>query len=385
MLYIKDVNLYKKKVLIRSDLNVPIKNGKIISDKRIKLSIPTIEYVLNKGSNIIIMSHLGRPYSGKFDKNYSLFPIVKYLENYFNISISLFKDYLNCKNLFTNINSKIIVLENVRFNIGEVENNIDLSKKYASFCDVFVMDAFGAAHRKHSSTYGVAKFAPVSCSGLLFHSEIKILNSVMLNPKKPMVAIVGGAKISTKFNVLSKLSKICDNLIVGGGISNTFISINNNVGKSLYEPNYINIAKKLILNKNIFIPLDCRVKKNKLNGFKSYVKKITNIYNNEEIMDFGDKTIKLVLDIINKSNTILWNGPVGAFEIDEFSIGTKLISKAICNSKAFSVIGGGDTILAIEKFGNLEKISYVSTGGGSFLKFIEKRDFPIISLLKKKY
>ncbi len=383
MLYIKDVNLYKKNVLIRSDLNVPIKDGKIISDRRIKLSIPTIEYVLNKGSNVIIMSHLGRPYPGKFDKNYSLFPIVKYLENYFNISINLFKNYLNCKNLFDKINSKIIVLENVRFNIGEVKNNINLSKKYASFCDVFVMDAFGTAHRKHSSTYGVAKFASISCSGLLFYSEVKTLNSVMLNPKKPMVAIVGGAKISTKFNVLRKLSKICDSLVVGGGISNTFISINNNIGKSLYEPNYANIAKKLILNKNIFIPIDCRVKSKKKNNFEYYIKKVNNIYDNEEIMDFGDKTIKLVLNIISKSNTILWNGPVGAFEFDEFNIGTKFISKAICNSKAFSIIGGGDTILAIEKFGDLNKISYVSTGGGSFLKFIEKRDFPIISLLKK--
>ncbi len=383
MLNIKNINLFNKKVLVRLDLNIPIKNGIIMSNKRIKLSLPTIKYVIKNGGYLIIFSHLGRPIEGKYDINFSLLPVVKYLRKKINLPIKLISNYLNINNLKFKCKNEILVLENVRFNIGEIKNSNSLSKKYARLCDIFVMDAFATAHRKHSSTYGIIKYAPISCIGILFLNEIRILSKLISNPVRPLVSIIGGSKISTKFNVLNNLAKKSDTLIVGGGISNTFISIDNKVGKSLYESSYINKAKKLRDKYNIIIPIDCRVTKNVSKFSNSYVKNVYNISNNEEIVDFGDKTIKFIYKIIIKAKTILWNGPVGIFEYKNFSKGTKMITKAILKSNSFSVIGGGDTILATEIFNIYNRISYVSSGGGSFLKFIEGKELPVISILKK--
>ncbi len=383
---IQDLNLFDKKVLIRADLNVPINNRKIISYVRIESSLDTIKYAIDKGAYVILTSHLGRPIEGKYDKNFSLRPIVNYLKKKLKNNIILVKNYLNKDNLIFKSKNDILVLENVRFNKGEISNSDNLSKKYAKLCDIFVMDAFATSHRKNSSTYGIIKFANISCIGILFNSEIKALSKIISNPLRPMVSIVGGAKISTKFNLLNSLSKISDNLIVGGGISNTFISVKNNVGKSLYEKSYKEIAKSL-LNKynNIIVPIDCRVAKGNISKFsKSYVKDVDKINNDEEIMDFGDKTIKLISKIIINAKTILWNGPVGVFEFKNFRKGTESISKFILKSNAYIVAGGGDTISAIELFNIKNNISYISTGGGAFLKFIECKELPVINILKKK-
>ncbi len=384
ILKIQDVDLFNKIVMIRLDLNVPILNGIIKSSKRIRSSLPTIKYALNKGAKIIITSHLGRPIEGIYDKKYSLLPIFNYLKKKLNVPMKFISNYLDKKISFSNFKNNIIMLENVRFNIGEKKNDNKLSKKYASMCDIFVMDAFATAHRSHASTCGIMNFVNISCIGLLFSSEISALSNIILNPIRPMVSIIGGAKVSTKFNILNYLGSISDTLIVGGGISNTFISMNNNVGRSLYEPNFIDKAKELFNKYNIFIPIDCRVGKKFSKNAKSYLRNVNSISDNEEIMDFGDKTIDLVCNILMKAKTILWNGPVGVFEFLNFQKGTKYISKYIVKSKSFSVIGGGDTISAVENFGVIDKISYVSTGGGSFLKFLEGKDLPVISILKSK-
>ncbi len=383
MLNIKNINIFNKKVLLRLDLNVPIKNKVIMSYKRIELSLPTIKYVIKKGGYLIILSHLGRPIEGKYDKNFSLLPIVKYLRKKINISIKLVNNYLDIDNLKLKYKNKILVLENVRFNIGETKNCNILSKKYAKLCDIFVMDAFATAHRKHSSTYGIIKYAPISCIGILFLKEIKILSKLISNPCRPLISIVGGSKISTKFNILNNLAKKSDTLIVGGGISNTFISIDNEVGKSLYEPSYINKAKKLRNKYNIPVPIDCRVTKKISKSSNSYIKNVNNISSNEEIVDFGNETIKYLYKILVKAKTILWNGPVGIFEYPNYRKGTEMIVKAILKSNAFSIVGGGDTILALELFGISDKISYISSGGGSFLEFIQGNKLPVISILKK--
>ncbi len=385
MLKIQNVNLFNKKILLRCDLNVPIKNGIIMSNRRIELSLPTMKYILKKGGYLIIFSHLGRPIEGKYDINFSLLPIVKYLKKKLKISIKLINNYLNLKKLKFKSKNEILVLENVRFNIGESKNNSLLSKKYSKLCDVFVMDAFATAHRKHSSTYGVIKYANISCIGILFYNEIKMLSMFISNPIRPVVSIVGGSKISTKFNILNSLAKISDTLIVGGGISNTFIAIDYKIGKSLYEPLYINKAKKLRDKYNIPVPIDCRVTKEFSESAISYVKNIYDISDNEEIIDFGDNTAKFIAKIIMKAKTILWNGPVGVFEFLNFRKGTEIIANAIVKSNAFSIVGGGDTILALELLGLSNKISYISSGGGSFLKFIEDKKLPVISILKKYF
>ncbi len=385
ILKINNVDLLNKRVMIRLDLNVPIHNGVIISSKRIDSSLSTIKYAINKNAIVILTSHLGRPIEGVYNKKYSLLPIAKYLEKKLNVSIEFITDYLNKEIIFSKYKNKIFMLENVRFNIGETKNDECLSKKYANMCDIFVMDAFATAHRSHSSTYGVINFAPISCIGFLFNSEINTLSNIISNPIRPLVSIIGGAKISTKFNILNYLGSISDNLIVGGGISNTFISINNNIGKSLYEFSYVDKAKKLLDKyNNIFVPIDCRVGKKFSKNAKSYLREVNNIFCNEEIMDFGDKTINLMINILKDAKTILWNGPVGVFEFTNFRQGTACIAEVIKNNNIFTVIGGGDTISAVEYFGISDKISYISTGGGSFLKFLEGKELPVISILKKK-
>ncbi len=382
---IQDLDLFKKKVFVRLDLNVPIKNNNITSDKRIVASLPTIKYCLSKGAKVILVSHLGRPIEGKYDEKYSLLIIIDKLNKYLNTSIRLVKDYLVNDKLFLNDNENLVMLENVRFNIGEVSNDDMLAKKYASLCDIVVMDAFATAHRMHASTYGIIKYSSVSCIGFLFFSEIKALSTVMLNPERPMVSIVGGSKVSSKFNILKFLSKVSDFIIVGGGIANTFISIDNNVGKSLHEPNYKYLAKKLRDKYNIPIPIDCRVGIEFSEKSQSYLKNLNNILDNEEIMDLGDKTAYFFASIILKAKTILWNGPLGVFEFPNFRKGTTIIAEAVVKSNAFSVVGGGDTIAILEKLNITNKISYISTGGGAFLEFIEGKKLPVISILEKKF
>ncbi|MCW5197154.1 phosphoglycerate kinase [Buchnera aphidicola] len=385
MLHMNELNLKNKKVLIRVDFNVPIVNNKIMSDMRIQASIPTIQLALKNHAKVIVMSHLGRPKEGKYQKQFSLLPIFQYLKKIFNKTKIYFSNNLNK----IQINSgELLILENVRFNIGEKNNDISLSQKYASLCDIFVMDAFGSAHRKESSTFGIGMFTKIACAGPLLISEIKKLSIVLKNPERPMISIVGGSKISTKFKLIQSLAKLSDTVIVGGGIANTFLAIDYNIGKSLYEPKFIDMAKKIKHQYNIIIPIDSRVGTNFSTKSSAIVKKPFEIHNNEEIMDLGDKSIENMTKIIKKAKTILWNGPVGVFEFPKFSIGTKKLATSIANSKAFSIAGGGETISVINMFNIQNKISYISTGGGAFLEFIEKNTLSSIHMLeisKKKY
>lgn len=378
------INIKKKKILIRLDLNVPIKNKKITSYARIKASLPTIKLALRNKSKVMILSHLGRPIENKFQEKYSLLPIFEYLKKKIKNTNIYFVKNINNK---IKINyGEIIIFENVRFNKGEKKNDIELAKKYASLCDIFVMDAFGTSHRMEASTYGVGMFSKISCAGPLLMSEIQSLKKSIKNPKRPLITILGGSKISTKFNILKNLSKISDATIVGGGIANTFLAINNNVGKSIFEKKFIKLAKKLIQKYNIIIPVDSRTI-NIQNKKKIYSMKKSNlISHHEEIMDIGDQSITKMIKIIKTAKTIIWNGPVGVFESKKFRLGTEKISYAIANNKkAFSLAGGGDTLAVIEMFNIKKKISYISTGGGAFLEFIEGKKLPAIEMLKNKY
>lgn len=379
-----ELNITGKTVLIRTDLNVPIKDGIIQSDARILAALPTIKIAVQKKAKVIIMSHLGRPKEGHYTKKYSLFPIFEYLKKKLKETKIYFSDdYLEK----IKINSgEILILENVRFNVGELKNDDNLSKEYANLCDIFVMDAFGCSHRMQSSTYGIGKFVKIACAGPLLMSEINSLKKALKNPMRPMVAIVGGAKVSTKFNVLNKLVEISDTIIVGGGIANTFLAIDNNIGKSLHEQEFILKAKKLRDKyNNIVIPIDSRVGKNFSYSEKCTIKLPSQIEKNEEIMDFGDKTIKKIIKILKKSKTILWNGPVGVFEFPNFRKGTEMIAKTIAENNGFSIAGGGDTLSVIDMFQIKNKISYISTGGGAFLEFIEGKTLPAIKMLEENF
>ncbi|WP_425619595.1 phosphoglycerate kinase [Buchnera aphidicola] len=380
---IAQININNKRVLIRCDLNVPIENGIIQSDARILAALPTIELALQKNAKVIIMSHLGRPKEGLYTKKYSLFPIFEYFKKKFsNTKIYFSNNFLKDISLKA---GEIAILENVRFNPGELNNSVILSKKYADLCDIFVMDAFASAHRKQSSTYGIGKFVKIACAGLLLIKEIDALKNALKNPKRPMVAIVGGSKVSTKFNVLHTLSKIADTIIVGGGIANTFLAIDHNIGKSLHEPNFIFEAKKLRDKYNIITPIDSRVGKKFCKTEKSTIKLTSNILKDEEIMDIGDQTIRKILNILKNAQTIIWNGPVGVFEFPYFRVGTEMIAKTIANSNAFSIAGGGDTLSVIDMFNIHNNISYISTGGGAFLEFIENNTLPVIKMLEKNF
>lgn len=377
------LNMTGKTVFIRSDLNVPIKNGIIQSEARILAALPTIQLAIKKNAKVIVASHLGRPKEGCYTKKYSLFPIFEYLKKQLpQTKIYFCNDYTKS----ININEgEVIVLENVRFNKGELSNNDELSKKYSKLCDIFIMDAFGSAHRMQSSTYGIGKFVKIACAGLLLVNEINTLKKVLQKPKRPMIAIVGGSKVSTKFNILHKLCKITDTVIVGGGIANTFLAIDYKIGKSLHEPEFILEAKKLRDQYNIVVPIDSRVGKNFNKSEKSKVKLPKNIQEDEEIMDFGDESIENVINIIRKSKTIIWNGPVGVFEFPYFRKGTEIIAREIADSDAFSIAGGGDTLSVIDMFDIKNNISYISTGGGAFLEFIEGKKLPAIDMLEKNF
>lgn len=379
-----DLDLAGKRLFIRADLNVPVKDGKVTSDARIRATIPTLKLALEKGAKVMITSHLGRPTEGEFKPEDSLQPVVDYLNNA-GFKARLVQDYLDGVEV---ADGEVVVLENVRVNKGEKKNSEELAKKYAALCDIFVMDAFGTAHRAEGSTYGVAQFAPVACAGPLLAAELDALGKALKEPQRPMLAIVGGSKVSTKLTVLDSLSKIADQLIVGGGIANTFIAAEgHNVGKSLYEADLIPEAQRLAKATNIPVPVDVRVGTEFSDTAPAIEKAVTEVAADESIFDIGDKSAEELAKIIKSAKTILWNGPVGVFEFPNFRKGTEVISNAIAEATAngaFSIAGGGDTLAAIDLFGIADKISYISTGGGAFLEFVEGKVLPAVEILEKR-
>lgn len=377
-----DLDLANKRVLIRSDLNVPVKEGKVTSDARIRASLPTIEAALKQGARVMVTSHLGRPTEGEYNEELSLLPVVNYLKDHIKYPVRLVKDYLGGVDVTP---GELVVLENVRFNKGEKKDDEALSKKYAALCDIYVMDAFGTAHRAEASTHGVGKFAPVACAGPLLSAELEALGKALGKPARPMVAIVGGSKVSTKLTVLDSLSKIADQLIVGGGIANTFIAAQGHaVGQSLYEADLIPEAKKLLKTCDIPVPTDVRVATEFSETATATLKSSSEIKDNEQILDLGDVSAQRLAKILKEAKTILWNGPVGVFEFPNFRKGTEIVAQAIADSSAFSIAGGGDTLAAIDLFGIADKISYISTGGGAFLEFVEGKPLPAVVMLEER-
>jgi len=377
-----DLDLAGKRVFIRADLNVPVKEGKVTSDARIRASLPTIELALKQGAKVMVTSHLGRPTEGEYNEEFSLLPVVNYLKDKLSAPVRLVKDYLDGVEVAA---GELVVLENVRFNKGEKKDDEALSKKYAALCDVFVMDAFGTAHRAQASTHGIGKFADVACAGPLLAAELDALGKALKEPARPMVAIVGGSKVSTKLTVLDSLSKIADQLIVGGGIANTFVAAQgHNVGKSLYEADLVDEAKRLLTTCDIPVPTDVRVATEFSETATATLKSVNDIKDEEQILDLGDVSAQKLADILKNAKTILWNGPVGVFEFPNFRKGTEIVANAIADSEAFSIAGGGDTLAAIDLFGISDKISYISTGGGAFLEFVEGKVLPAVAMLEER-
>jgi phosphoglycerate kinase len=387
VLHLRDIDLAGKRVLIREDFNVPIKDGKITSDQRIQAALPTIQYALTKGACVMLMSHLGRPQEGEFDAQFSLLPVAQRLSDLLGQHVTLVKDWLQGCDIKP---GEVVLFENVRFNRGETSNDNVLSLQMASLCDVFVMDAFGTAHRAHASTFGVARYAPLAVAGPLLEAELQALTRALDKPKQPVVAIVGGSKVSSKLMVLNTLSQKVDQLIVGGGIANTFLaSAGFNIGKSLYEPDLVPQARTLLAttlaqNRQIPLPTDVVVAKEFSEHAKAEIKSVKDVAADDLILDIGPETIAHYAALLQNAQTILWNGPLGVFEFPQFSKGTKEIALAIAKSSAFSLAGGGDTLAAIEEFGVEKDISYVSTGGGAFLAFLEGKQLPGVAILEQR-
>lgn len=383
-----DLDLKGKRVLIRADLNVPVKDGKVTSDARITASLPTFNHCLKDGAKVMVMSHLGRPTEGEYSEENSLKPVADDLSKKLGKKVTLIKDWMDGG--FEVAEGELVLLENVRFNKGEKKNLEETAKKYAKLCDIFVMDAFGTAHRAQASTHGVAQFAPVACAGILLTEELEALTKALANPERPMVAIVGGSKVSTKLTVLEALSEKVDQLVVGGGIANTFLAATGkNIGKSLAEVNLISTAKGLIekmqkRGASIPIAVDVVVGKKFDANEKAVLKDAGSVADDDMIFDIGPKSAQDLADIIMKAGTVVWNGPVGVFEFDQFGAGTKKIAEAIANTKAFTLAGGGDTIAAIQKYDIYDKVSYISTAGGAFLEFLEGKKLPAVAMLEER-
>ncbi len=383
-----DLDLSGKRVLIRQDLNVPIKDGKVSSDKRIRASLPSLELLIKAGAQVMVMSHLGRPTEGSPENQFSLAPVASHMAGLLGQDVNLVSDYLD--NAPSLENGQVVLLENVRFNKGEKANDEALSKQYAALCDVYVMDAFGTAHRAQASTHGAGQFAPTAAAGPLLAGELEALGKALDNPARPMVALVGGAKVSTKLTVLDSLSKVVDQLIVGGGIANTFIAAEgHNVGKSLYEEDLVETARNLkaAAQKNggdIPVPTDVICGKEFSESAEAVTMNVEDVADDDMIFDIGPKSIAELCEVIKNAGTIVWNGPVGVFEFDQFGSGTKEISMAIAESNAFSVAGGGDTLAAVDKYDIADKVSYISTGGGSFLEFLEGKELPVVAMLEAR-
>ena len=380
-----DVDLGGKRVLIREDLNVPVTDGKVTSDARIRAALPTIEAALEAGAAVMLMSHLGRPVEGQPDDKFTLRPVAKKLSQLLDREVPLIDDWIDGVDVES---GQVVLLENVRFLAGEKACDEALARKMAALCDVFVMDAFGTAHRAQASTFGVAEHAAIACAGPLLATELDALGKALDNPARPLVAIVGGSKVSTKLTVLDALAGIVDCLIVGGGIANTFIAAaGHGVGKSLYEADMLDIARRLVLPQEgraeIPIPTDVVVAE-EFADVGGTTKIVDTVGSDEMILDIGPETAAQFAAIIASAGTIIWNGPVGVFEFDSFGAGTEALAEAIAASEAFSVAGGGDTLAAIDKYGVAERISYISTGGGAFLEFVEGKKLPAVEILEKR-
>jgi len=379
LLQLQDLDLAGKSVLIREDFNVPLKDGAITSTARLEAALPGIRLALNKGAALLLCSHLGRPSEGQFDEALSLAPVADWLSAALGKPVPLLRDYLDGVTIPA---GEVALLENVRFNIGEKANDDTLAKAYANLCDVFVMDAFGTAHRSEASTTGVAKFARAACAGPLLAAELNALSKALDNPARPLTAIVGGSKVSSKLAVLNALSERCDQLIVGGGIANCFLAAAGfAVGQSLYEPDLLNAARAIAVKVNIPLPIDVVVAKAFAEDAPPKVKSIDKVADDEMILDIGPKTAVHFAGLLKNSGTILWNGPAGVFEWAAFSSGTRTLAAAIAESRAFSIAGGGDTLAAIEQFGVAAQMSYISTGGGAFLEFVEGKTLPALEAL----
>ncbi len=383
-----DLDLHGKRVLIRQDLNVPVQDGMVTSAQRIKASLPAIKHCIDAGAQLMIMSHLGRPTEGNPEAQYSLQPVADYLGQALGNPVALVKDYLQHAPEISN--GEVVLLENVRFNKGEKANDETLSKQYAALCDVYVMDAFGTAHRAQASTHGAGRLAAVACAGPLLAGELEALARALDNPQRPMAAIVGGSKVSTKLTVLDSLSSVVDQLIPGGGIANTFIAAAGyNVGKSLVEVDLIPEAKRLMqqaeLQGNaIPVPTDVVCGKEFSAQAKATIKSVEDIVDDDMIFDIGPQTAQCFAEIMQQSATVVWNGPVGVFEFDQFAEGTKTLALAIAASNAFSIAGGGDTLAAVDKYGIADDVSYISTGGGAFLEFLEGKQLPAVAMLEQR-
>lgn len=378
-----ELDLAGKRVLIREDLNVPVKDGKVTSDARIRASLETIRSARDAGAKVMLMSHLGRPEEGVYEEASSLKPVADHLSELLGQSVQLVKDYLDGIDHLAD--GDVVLFENVRFNRGEKKDDETLAKKYAALCDVFVMDAFGTAHRAQASTHGVAKFAPEACAGPLLARELDALGKALDNPAKPVVAIVGGSKVSTKLDVLTALSGICDQLIVGGGIANTFLAAAGHpVGKSLCEHELLDTAREIASRVDIPLPVDVVVAKEFSGDAKATTKNISDVTDDDMILDVGPQTAGEFAQLLKSAKTILWNGPVGVFEFEQFGNGTRALADAIAESPAFSLAGGGDTVAAVDKYGISDKISYISTGGGAFLEFVEGKTLPAVAILEQR-
>lgn len=389
---LQDLEIQGKTVLIREDLNVPIKDGKITNDARLKASLPTIQMALDKGAAVIVCSHLGRPDPANPESKYSLQPVADYLSQALKQEVVFVTDYLD-----TPVKAQVgqvILLENVRFNAGEKQNDDALSQAYADLCDVFVMDAFGTAHRAESSTEGVITKAKQACAGSLLAAELDALSQALDSPAKPMLAIVGGSKVSTKLDVLTSLAKICDQIIVGGGIANTFLAAKGvNIGASLYEKDMLDTAKQIMQQTEILLPESVVVAKQSQVDFEHFLesletaeattKSVNDIADDDMILDISADSATQLSQAILNAKTILWNGPVGVFEVDKFGKGTQIISEAVAQSEGFSIAGGGDTLAAIDKYKVADSVSYTSTGGGAFLEFVEGKTLPAVAALTK--
>ncbi|WP_027965528.1 phosphoglycerate kinase [Halomonas halocynthiae] len=376
-----ELDLHGKRVLIREDLNVPIKNGKVTSDARLRACLPTINAALDNGGKVLLMSHLGRPTEGQPADEFSLAPVADHLGSLLNRRVRLVTNYLDQHVEIGD--DELVLLENVRFNSGEKADDDALAKQYAALCDIYVMDAFGTAHRAQASTHGVARFAPTACAGPLLATELAALEQALATPKRPMTAIVGGSKVSTKLDVLNTLSEKCDQLIVGGGIANTFIAAAGyNVGKSLHETDLIEQAKALMAKVDIPLPTDVVVATEFSDAAVAVVRPVDQVGDDEMILDIGPDTAARLSDQLKAAGTILWNGPVGVFEIDQFGHGTETLSRAIAESTAFSIAGGGDTLAAIDKYNIANQVSYISTGGGAFLEYVEGKTLPAVAALE---
>jgi phosphoglycerate kinase len=382
-----DLDLRGKRVLIREDLNVPIENGRITSTQRLDAALPTIKAARDAGAKVMVISHLGRPKEGQFDAESSLAPVATWLGEQLGKPVRLIADYLNGVDV---ADGEVVVLENCRMNVGEGKDDDALSKKYAALCDVFVMDAFGTAHRAQASTHGVIKFAPIAAAGPLLCAELDALGKALEHPAHPLLAIVAGSKVSTKLTLLENLIGKVDQLIVGGGIANTFIAAaGHQVGNSLYEPDLLGAAKKVLADAKrrgaqVPMPVDVVVASEFSAHAQASVKPVDQVKDDEMILDIGPETAKLYAELIAKAGTVVWNGPVGVFEFDAFGKGTEVLAHAVADSKAFSIAGGGDTLAAVDKYGIADKVSYISTGGGAFLEFLEGKELPAVAALRAR-